>query len=237
MLFQGYKIFDANKSDIFFGNDARLIINTINPHSFMVARKDEVFESALKTSDILLVDGIGIVFALRFIEGEKVKKITGPQFLEYSLEYYNRISGRVFFLGSSDNVLNSIVARVNESFPNIDVGAYSPPYSDIFSMEENDKMVDRVNEFSPDILFVGMTAPKQEKWVFANKDKVVVCHIASVGAAFDWFSGIKTPPSKLVQRLNLVWLERIVKEPVRMLPRLISMLRFILYVFRVKLYK
>ena len=235
MYLDVYDIFNGRLSDFFKTSNGRSVINTINPHSFMVARRDRDFNSALLSSDILLPDGIGIVISLLLLRGEKVVKITGPQFLEYSLGYYNKTHGRVFFLGSSHNVLKCIASKLKYSHPNIAVEFFSPPFSKTFTQEQNNEMVFRINKFIPDMLFVGMTAPKQEKWVFDNKEMIVKCNIASIGAAFDWFSGVKTPPTKIANSLNLVWLERFIRDPIRMMPRIKSMIYFIFVIFKLKI--
>ena len=78
-------------------------------------------------------------------------------------------------------------------FSNIRVETHSPPFTDKFNNNENNTMIDKINSFSPDVLFVGMSAPKQEKWVFDNRDKIKVSTIASVGAVFDFYAGnVKT---------------------------------------------
>jgi len=230
-----YDIFNGRLSDFFKTSNGCSVINTINPHSFMVARRDRDFNSALLSSDILLPDGIGIVIALLLLRGKKVVKITGPQFLEYSLDYYNKIHGKVFFLGSSNNVLEHIASKLKYSHPNISVEFFSPPFLDTFTQEHNDEMVLRINNFNPDMLFVGMTAPKQEKWVFDNKKMIVKCNIASLGAAFDWFSGVKPPPTRISNSLNLIWLERFIRDPIRMMPRIKSMIYFLFFIFNLKI--
>jgi len=235
MYLDVYDIFNGRLSDFFKTSNGCSVINTINPHSFMVARRDRDFNSALLSSNILLPDGIGIVIALLLLRGKKVLKITGPQFLEYSLEHYNKIHGRVFFLGSSHNVLECIASKLKYSHPNISVEFFSPPFSESFTQEQNNEMVSRINKFTPDILFVGMTAPKQEKWVFHNKEMIVKCNIASIGAAFDWFSGVKPPPTKIADILNLIWLERFAREPIRMMPRIKSMIYFLFIIFKLKI--
>jgi N-acetylglucosaminyldiphosphoundecaprenol N-acetyl-beta-D-mannosaminyltransferase len=105
------------------------------------------------------------------------------------MERSNKEFGRVFFLGSSVHVLSLIQKKTNEDYPNITLDSYSPPFKDNFSDEDNKIMVDKINAFNPDIIFVGMTCPKQEKWAYLNKKKIKRGLIVCIGNVFDWYAG------------------------------------------------
>jgi len=123
-------------------------------------------------------------------------------------------------LGSSENVLDLIKSRLNRDFPNIVVcGTYSPPFSDKFSEAENRAMVKAVNDASSDFLWVGMTAPKQEKWILANREALQVPFAAAIGAVFDFYAGTKQRSSDFWIKLGLEWLPRFFKEPKRLWER------------------
>jgi N-acetylglucosaminyldiphosphoundecaprenol N-acetyl-beta-D-mannosaminyltransferase len=87
------------------------------------------------------------------------------------------------------DTLNKIESKISKEYPNVKVKSYSPPYKALFSEEDSQIMCNVVNDFIPDVLFVGMTAPKQEKWVDANKHRLKVKNIASIGAVFDFYAG------------------------------------------------
>jgi len=194
----------------------KTIINTLNQYSFCLAEEDKVFKNALMSSDILLPDGISIVLSAKFLSGDQLTKIAGADLHEFVIKYLNSVYGSCFYLGSKQETLDVIKTKLEQSFPNITYEGYSPPFRDEFSEEENTIMIDKINEFSPDVLFVGMTAPKQEKWVYANRDKIRATYICSIGAVFDFYSGTTERPSDFWVRHGLEWFVRFVKEPKRL---------------------
>lgn len=214
--------------------EGKLLINTINAFSYDNARKDVLFSEALQKGDVLIPDGISIVKACRFLNAKSQPKerIAGWDLFVYEMEKLNREGGRVMFLGSSDAVLNLIRQRVAEKYPKIEVDTYSPPYKPEFSDEENEAMISAINHSNPDLLWIGMTAPKQEKWAYTHLDRLDVhCHIGTIGAVFDFFAGtVKRAPERW-QRAGLEWLYRLLSEPRRMWRRyFIGNAKFIYYI-------
>ena len=217
-------------------NSKSLLVNTINPHSYCVTKKDALFKEALQNSDILIPDGIGIVWAIRFLTGQRIQRITGADMHAYLLNQLNQKGGKVFYLGSMQYTLDAIAAKIKNEFPNIKFEAYSPPYKTDFSEEENQLMIKEINRFSPDVLFVGMTAPKQEKWAYRHKEKIDANIIASVGAVFDFFSGSKKRSSQFWIDIGFEWVPRFFREPKRIWRRVIvSIPEFIWDVFKEKI--
>lgn len=214
----------------------QMIFNTINPHCYCEAKKDIYYWEALKNSDILIPDGIGIVWAIRILIGKKIKRIAGADLHKYQLEKTNEKMGKAFYLGSTPSTLKLIKTKLKQEYPNIEVGSYSPPYKTDFSEEENQLMIAAINAFQPDVLFVGMTAPKQEKWAYKHKDLLDTKVIASIGAVFDFYAGTVKRPGKIWQKLGLEWLPRLLKEPKRLWRRtFISTPCFLWDVFKAKI--
>ena len=210
----------------------KCIINTINPHSYCEAKKDSVFAEALLSSEVLLPDGSGIVLATKILTGKKIKKIAGSDIHQYLLEQAHLKIENVFYLGASKNTLQLIEKRIAKEFPNIRVASYSPPYKSEFSEQENKEMLSAINYFQPDILFVGMTAPKQEKWVYANKEQIEANVIVSIGAVFDFYAGTVKRSAPFWIKLGLEWLPRLIREPKRLFRRnFISTPKFLLEIF------
>lgn len=210
----GYSIYANELSDLPLNES--IIINTLNGHSYTVAKKDEYFRQALKESDILLPDGISIVLGAKILGKHKIKKIAGYDLFIYLLSYLNKNHGSCFFLGAKQNTLQKIEERLNHEFPNVVMDSYSPPFKGVFSEEENNEMCERINNVKPEVLFVGMTAPKQEKWVHEHKNKLDVRIICSIGAVFDFYAGTSERPPVWLINLKLEWLGRLIKEPKRM---------------------
>jgi N-acetylglucosaminyldiphosphoundecaprenol N-acetyl-beta-D-mannosaminyltransferase len=215
--------------------EKKLLISTLNTHSFNVALKDREFYDSLMQSDILLPDGHGVVLALRFLENIRVKKIAGYDLLIYELSQLNIIEGKCFFLGSTNKVLDLIEKRILVEFPNVKVKTFSPPFMPEFSAEMSNQMIELVNEFEPHVLFVGMTAPKQEKWAHANFEAINAWHVDCVGATFDFFAGtVKRAPDWMIF-WGIEWLFRLLSEPRRLWERyLIGNPKFLLFLVKEK---
>ena len=231
----GYKIYEHTLKSIDF--DKNKIINTINPHSYCLSRYDKLFNEALNSSDILLPDGTGIVLAARILNNQSITKIAGADIHQYLLQQANLKNEKVFYLGASQSTLKLIECKVKKQYPNITVSSFSPPYKPQFSESETAQMLEKVNEFSPDILFVGMTAPKQEKWVFANKDNIDANTIVSIGAVFDFYAGTIKRPGNFWVSIGMEWFPRFLKEPKRLARRnLVSTPKFLLEIIWYKIF-
>ena len=231
----GYDVFVDDISSIKIDENRKQIINTINPHSYITAKKDTAFKEALHSSNTLLPDGIGVVLAAKYTNNEEIQKITGSDLHVYLLEELNNTGGSVFFVGASQGTLDKISEKVTEEFPFVKVNSHSPPFKSIFSEEENTEIISQVNAFNPDVLFVGMTAPKQEKWLNKHKDKLNFKIASSVGAVFDFYAGTTIRPSQFWLDLRLEWLLRLSKEPKRLWKR--NFISSPLFLFDLFLYK
>ncbi|WP_240671688.1 WecB/TagA/CpsF family glycosyltransferase [Enterovibrio baiacu] len=197
-------------------NSRITIVNTINPHSYVETKTDSTFRDALIESDELIPDGAGISIAANFLHGKEVKKIAGFDLFEETMSVINGKSGKVFFLGSSEAVLKAIEERVIKEYSNVKVKTLSPPFKPEFSAEDITKFSQAINEFSPDVVFVGLTAPKQEKLIKKISGCVDTKMISGIGAVFDFFAGTVKRPNKIWISLNLEWLGRLIAEPKRL---------------------
>ena len=166
----GYEIFTGGRE--FFADGMTGVVNTLNPHSYILSRKDTLFREALKSADLLVPDGVGIKYAARVLAGKNIEKIAGSDLHEIIISSLDKRGGSCFYLGAAAETLSKIRERLVGEHPAVKFGAFSPPFREVFSDEENNAMISAVNSFSPDVLFVGMTAPKQEKWVHENRDKL-----------------------------------------------------------------
>lgn len=231
----GYNVFKFSLNNIDFSKNK--IINTINPHSYCVSKHDKSFEIALKESDILIPDGIGIVWAENLINKTKIKKLAGYDLFMFLMQKLEKDKGTVFFLGSSNDTLRKIDTKCKLDFPNITFKGYSPPYKDVFTEQDSKAMCDVINAFRPDVLFVGMTAPKQEKWVNKYKNHLNVSNICCIGAVFDFYAGNIKRSSPFWILIGLEWLPRFLNEPIRLFKRnFISTPKFILEVLSFKIF-
>lgn len=213
----------------------KTLISTLNAHSFNIVRKDPHFRAALNGSNVLLPDGVSVVWAVKLLTGQRIKKIAGDDLFHYQMKRLNDSGGKCFFLGSSNETLQRISERAIIDYPNVQVSHYSPPFKAEFSEDDSYAMVEHVNDENPDVLFIGMTAPKQEKWAFQNFDKLNVCHICCIGAVFDFYAGTSKRAPKWVIKIGLEWLYRLMKNPKRMWRRyLIGNTKFIITIIKEK---
>ena len=136
------------------------------------------------------------------------------------------------FLGSSEEVLALIRERAAVDYPHLDVITYSPPFKPEFSDEDNQAMIGAINRADPDLLWIGMTAPKQEKWAYQHWDELNIhCHCGTIGAVFDFYAGTLKRAPLSWQRHSLEWLHRLLMEPRRMWRRyIIGAAKFLYYI-------
>lgn len=204
--------------------EGKLLINTINAHSYNTALKDDFFAEALMKGDALIPDGASIVMACRKLKAKSQPKerIAGWDLFTMEMERLNRKGGTCFFMGSSEKVLKLIREKGKTVYPNIRIETYSPPYKPEFSEAENREIIEAINRVNPDLLWIGMTAPKQEKWAYRHWNELHIhCHCGTIGAVFDFFAGTMERAPMWWQEHSLEWLYRLIKEPKRMWRRYI----------------
>ena len=214
----------------------KCVINCINAHSYNIAQKDFIFSKALTYSDYLIPDGASIIMACKWLKtkNKPQKRITGWDLFflemnelqsevingEYQAQHGKEKKPTIMFMGSSEKVLDMIKNRMKKDFPLFNVYTYSPPYKPVFSDEDNKTIIETINHVQPDLLWIGMTAPKQEKWVYEHwNDLDINCHVGCIGAVFDFYAGtIKRAPQWWLDH-SMEWVYRLIKEPKRMWKR------------------
>lgn len=207
----GYKVFNSSLDKAYYGD--KTLINTISPNSYGLACWDQLLKDALKNSDILVLDGMGIALGSILINGKNIKKIAGQDCFDYFMAQANEQRWKVFFMGSSDATLKKIKDRAKKEYPNVITASYSPPFKPGFSQAENLAIINSINSFKPNVLFIGLTAPKQEKWAYQHKELVNVKIISTIGNVFDWYAGNSSRPARIWVTLRLEWLVRIFLRP------------------------
>jgi len=213
----------------------KLLITTLNAHSYNIAQTNLKFNEALKHSDVLLPDGISIVWAKRFLDGTSLKKIAGADLFHYEMNRLNESQGSCFFLGSITETLQLIKAKAAIEFPHVKVETYSPPFKNTFNNQDTTAMLAAIRQFNPDALFIGMTAPKQELWAYEHFKAIQAKHICCIGAVFDFYAGTTHRAPQWLITLGLEWLFRFISEPKRLWKRyLIGNTQFIFLILKEK---
>ncbi len=192
----------------------------INPHSYVVSREDLLFARSLRNADWLIPDGTGILLASRILGGRIHERVTGSDIFRGVNASLNEIGGSVFFLGATVETLESIREKFHRDYPHIRVvGMHSPPFRSAFLLQETEEMVTAINAVIPDVLWVGMSSPKQDIWLYQNRHRLRVKFAAGVGAVFDFYIDRVRRSHTFFQKLGLEWLPRLLREPRRLWKR------------------
>jgi len=193
-----------------------------NPHSLTIALSDSEFRKAILSADLVIPDGIAVIWASSILGGRLAARVTGYDIFTGLNQLFDAQGGyRVFFLGSTPAHLKKISRKIADVYPNVTVaGTYAPPFKTDFGPQESRKMVEAVNDCRPHVLWVGMGAPKQEKWIYRHKDRLDVNFIGPVGAVFDFFTGKVQRSTPTFMKSELEWVPRFFQEPRRLWKRI-----------------
>tara|TARA_A100001015_G_scaffold297140_1_gene378277 strand:+ start:1321 stop:2100 length:780 start_codon:yes stop_codon:yes gene_type:complete len=221
------------------GKKKTKFFSTLNTNSLLILEKDKQFKKAIIASNWVLPDGYGVVFACKLLGLIIKERITGSDiFNDINYKLNKQKKCKYFFLGSTTKNLKLISKKMKLDYPNIKITGYlSPPFKTAFSKTENIRMIKYINRKKTEVLWIGLTQPKQEKWVYENCSKLNVKFIGSIGAVFDFYTGkIKRAP-KFLRFLGFEWLYRVLQDPKRLWKRyLYSNINFILKIVPYLLY-
>jgi N-acetylglucosaminyldiphosphoundecaprenol N-acetyl-beta-D-mannosaminyltransferase len=198
--------------------DRPLRVSFLNPHSVAVASHDAEFKAAVAASEIIFCDGAGLQLACRLLNHRSVERIYGYElFLALSSELSKRATARVMFLGGSTAVAASLLEKYRQDFPGIrEVTCICPPYRTKFTADDLADMTRAIEQFRPDVLWIGLGSPKQEVVMHALSPRPGVPCTAAIGAVFDFYTGRVPHAPDWVRRAGLQWLHRLLLEPRRL---------------------
>jgi N-acetylglucosaminyldiphosphoundecaprenol N-acetyl-beta-D-mannosaminyltransferase len=185
------------------------------------ANKNKGLQTLYNTADLTLCDGVPLIWASKFLGQEKLRgRVTGLDLLPQYIERCYQQDFSMFFLGAGEGVAQSYKEQLEEKYPGIRVvGVYSPPYAKEFSAEENQKIIALINAAKPAILWVSLTAPKQDYWIQQNYHALNSSINIGIGAALDVAVGKFNRAPVWMQKNGLEWLYRFLKEPKRLFRR------------------
>jgi len=208
-----------------------------NPHSVMMARRDSLMRSATQQASLVLPDGVGIILAARILGVPHHGRITGPALMLYLCDQGRRLGLRHFFYGGSPWVVDQLADNLRNQFPGLDVaGSFSPPFGPV-DPEEDRRIIDRINQTRPDVVWVGLGAPKQEIWMARHLGRVQASTLIGVGAAFDFHAGVIPWAPTWIRAIGFEWAYRLCVEPRRLWRRNLDSPRFLLGVLSQKLFR
>jgi len=187
-----------------------------NVHSVMEARRDEGLRGTLNAAALTVPDGVPLVWVGRLKGHRGVRRVYGPDLTLLLCERAARRGHRCFFYGGAPGVAEQLGQALALRFPGLKVvGAEAPPFRPL-TAEEDAEAVGRINAAGPDLVFVGLGCPKQERWMAAHRDRLQAAALLGVGAAFDFHTGRVPQAPRWMMRSGLEWLFRLAQEPRRL---------------------
>lgn len=202
------------------------IVVAPNTEFIMMAQKDEEFFDILKSADLATPDSVGIMLGGKFQKKPFKQRIPGQAYFRKVLEIGEKENWSFYLLGGKDDVPKIAAENLKKIYPNINIVGY---HEGFFELEGEEKVIQEINSLKPNVLFVAMGAPLQEKWIAKYKNDLKVDVAAGQGGTFDYEAGkIKRAP-KIFQKLCIEWLWRLILQP----SRIIRMLALPVYLFKI----
>lgn len=195
---------------------------TPNVDHIVKLENDNEFRKVYEDADLILTDGQPLIWISKLIKSPIIEKVSGSDLFPKVCELASKKGYKVFLLGAAEGVAKMATDKLMVKYQGLDVvGNYSPPFGFEKDETETNKIIKMINEVKPDILAVGLGAPKQEKFIWKFKDKLNVPVSLAIGASIDFEAGnIKRCP-RWMQNRGLEWFYRLLKEPKRMFKRYI----------------
>ena len=186
-----------------------------NVHMTVEAKRDKEFREVVNNADLVTPDGMPLVYALRLLYGLRQERVAGMDLMPDLIKESEKRGFSVFFFGSTRDVLDRILKRIESEFPALRVaGSYSPPFKPLEDLDL-DRIAEMIEESGPNIVFVSLGCPKQERFMAMMKGKINAVMIG-VGGAFPVFAGLKKRAPGWMQKAALEWLYRLIQEPQRL---------------------
>ena len=208
----------------------RQIVNT-GFHGTWEAYKDPELKVIMNSADLWIPDGIAFTLIAHKKGFVSFKRLAGVDFMKAFFELADRKGYKSFFYGDTDETLTALKVKLEEKYPGHKIaGMFSPPFR-LLSPEEDKEIVRVINDAGPDVLWVGLGCPKQDRWIFEHKDKLKVPMAAGVGATFSFFAEKVKRSPEWVEKSGFEWLWRFIQEPKKLWRRdLIEGPRFLFHV-------
>jgi N-acetylglucosaminyldiphosphoundecaprenol N-acetyl-beta-D-mannosaminyltransferase len=185
-------------------------------HGVMESQRDEALRGIHNAAGLVTPDGMPLVWLSRRRGLDHVERVYGPDLMLACCARSPSTGHRHFFYGGAPGVPEKLASRLSERYPGLIVaGGYSPPFHPL-TPSQDEEIVRRINEAAPDIVWVGLSTPKQERWMHEHVARVKAPALIGVGAAFDFVSGRKRQAPRWMQRSGLEWLFRLASEPRRL---------------------
>jgi len=217
-----------NKFVAMLKKDRISTIYTPNTEIVMRAKDNEELRNIILDADMVMPDGIGLIYASKIHKLGLIEKVAGSDMMDKMLKYLNTTKKSMYILGGAEGVPELAVEKIAAMYPDIDIKGYHHGYFELGSDLEY-KIIDNINELKPDVLFVGLGSPRQENWIHDHK-KILNCKVAmGIGGMVDIYAGILKRAPRFMIKLGLEWLYRFGQEPTRV-KRMLILPRFMIKV-------
>ena len=203
-----------DKAILFLSTKKRSTLLFLNADCLFKSQNDTEYAEILRKADLVLPDGIGMRVATALAGGRMKENCNGTDFTPLLIQEAAKLGKAFFFMGSEEGVAKKAASELEKKIEGIRIVGTS---SGFFKTDE--EIVGVINHSHADILLVGMGAPRQEKWIYRNYDKLNVSMCVGVGALFEWLSGYRLRAPKLFRKLHAEWVWRILIDPVRLARR------------------
>lgn len=206
----------------FIARNHKFSIFTPNPELIVMALNDNELFRAINTADLAIPDGVGLKYAVRFLDGINLNIIPGRKLFLDLISLANKKGWKVFFLGGRGDEAGITAGKLKLNYKSIKIKTLAGPILDNKAnpISERDivmqnEAIKKINDFKPQLLFVGLGMPKQEKWISKNLSRLDVGGAMAVGGTFSYIAGYSKFPPKWMERSGLEWFWRLISEPWR----------------------
>src|SRR5947209_4401479 len=197
-------------------------IVTVNPEFVMAAQRNKDFCVAINSASLVLADGIGVVWATRYLGRPTPERVTGSDTLPVLAQRCAASGYRLYLLGAAAGIAEAAGARLQELAPGLEIAG---TYAGSPTPEEEDEIIERIRMAQADILCVAYGAPAQDLWIWRNLSRLPVAVAMGVGGAYDFLAGRQRRAPAIMRRMGLEWLYRLYREPWRW-RRMLALPRF-----------
>jgi len=188
-----------------------------NVHMTIEAYNDKKIEAIVNSADITTPDGMPLAKAIKYLYKIEQDRVAGMDLISDIMRESNKKNFSIFIYGLTNETLNIFTNKVKKEFPKLNIKSYSPPFKELNSNEKK-KVIDEINKFNPNFVFVALGCPKQEKWMAEHKGKINSCMIG-LGGALEVYAGVKNRAPLWMQNNSLEWLYRLIQDPKRLWKR------------------
>ncbi|MDD5458157.1 MAG: WecB/TagA/CpsF family glycosyltransferase [Phycisphaerae bacterium] len=203
-------------ADNYIQSRTQLLLGVVNAAKLVNMKKDKTLRQSLEQTDLMLADGMPIVWLSRLLGKPLPGRVAGIEIMYNLMELASKKGYRVFFLGAAENVVQKVAENARENYPGMKIAGYRNGY---FSEDDQQDVAEQIKSSRADILFVAITSPRKENFLSKYRLFMDVPIYHGVGGSFDVFAGVTKRAPLWMQRYGLEWFYRFMQEPLRMWKR------------------